>query len=362
MAILIDEKGEGLSVKKTILSFTATAILSTGFVGNASASEYKVKPGDSLWSIATQHKVPLDNIKKWNQLKSDVIYPDQILKVTNTTSSPSQETKRPKPTENVPKTYIVKPGDSLSRIASLHSITVNEIMKLNNLTNHLIFPGQKFVISKTGSSPPDTSKTSPSKPTAPVTSPSTGNTTYTIKPGDTLSGISLKFNVSVQNIKDRNHLKSDMIFAGQTLQIKKQNASSESPRPSAPEEKKPQAGTNISDTISQAKVLLGTPYLWGGTTPKGFDCSGFVYYAFKQTGSTIGRHSSEGYYNRSYYVHTPSPGDLVFFENTYKKGISHLGIYLGNNEFIHAGDNGVAITSLNDPYWKSKFDGFKRFY
>ena len=83
----------------------------------------------------------------------------------------------------------------------------------------------------------------------------------------------------------------------------------------------------------------------------------------KEAGAkSVKRLSSEGYYSRSYYVNSPQPGDLVFFENAYKKGISHLGIYIGNNEFIHAGDNGVQVTSLSNSYWKSKFDGFKRFY
>jgi peptidoglycan DL-endopeptidase LytE len=354
-------------VKKTIISVTATAILSTSFVGNASASEYKVKPGDSLWSIASQHKIPLDNIRKWNNLKGDMIYPNQVLKVMKISSvPPSQKVQAPVTIPKVKEsaTYTVKSGDTLSLISKLHSVSVAEISSLNNLKDHLIYPGQKLKLSGEGIQPVTVTPSAPSKPTDSSTSGS-GNT-YTIKPGDTLSGISLKYKVSVQDIKEWNQLKSDLIFSGQKLIIKEDRNQTQQPS-ALPEEskQKPVSESNMGDKkdiISQSMSYLGTPYSWGGNSPKGFDCSGFVYYVFEQTGSTIGRHSSEGYYNRSYYVHTPSPGDLVFFENTYKKGISHLGIYLGNNEFIHAGDNGVVITSLNNPYWKSKFDGFKRFY
>jgi len=77
----------------------------------------------------------------------------------------------------------------------------------------------------------------------------------------------------------------------------------------------------------------------------------------------ISRLSTDGYYNRSFYVNKPQVGDLVFFSGTYRAGISHMGIYVGNNQFIHAGSStGVTVTSLDNSYWKSHFEGFKRFY
>ena len=93
----------------------------------------------------------------------------------------------------------------------------------------------------------------------------------------------------------------------------------------------------------------------------GFDCSGFIYFVHAQAGLNISRQSSEGYFAQSATVSTPVVGDLVFFENTYKEGISHMGIYIGNNEFIHAGSKGVEVASLNSVYWKEHFVSFKRF-
>jgi peptidoglycan DL-endopeptidase LytE len=154
-----------------------------------------------------------------------------------------------------------------------------------------------------------------------------------------------------------------MIYVGQELKVGKNQAYvPEEPGNQVSDDEKDQSSFNASTLIANAKAQLGKPYVWGGSSTSGFDCSGFIYYAFNKTGLKLTRTSSEGYYNRSFYVNKPSIGDLVFFENTYKKGISHLGIYVGNNKFIHAGDNGVEITSLDNSYWKSKFDGFKRFY
>ncbi|MDZ5712758.1 C40 family peptidase [Jeotgalibacillus haloalkalitolerans] len=111
-----------------------------------------------------------------------------------------------------------------------------------------------------------------------------------------------------------------------------------------------------------AMKQLGVPYVWGGSTPDGFDCSGFVYYVFRETGLEISRTNAEDQHARSYYVNPPQAGDLVFFENTYKTGISHVGIYIGNDQFIHANDgDGVQITSLTNSYWQSKLEGFRRF-
>lgn len=119
---------------------------------------------------------------------------------------------------------------------------------------------------------------------------------------------------------------------------------------------------NGSDLIEHAKSLIGTPYEWGGTSPNGFDCSGFIQYVYKQKDLLIPRTVSD-IWNFSETVSSPSIGDLVFFE-TYQPGPSHMGIYLGEGNFIHAGSSrGVEISNFNsNNYWKSKYLGAKRIY
>jgi len=111
--------------------------------------------------------------------------------------------------------------------------------------------------------------------------------------------------------------------------------------------------------IQSAKSFMGTPYVWGGSSPSsGFDCSGFIQYLYGQENKVIPRTVSE-IWNFASPTSSPSVGDLVFFE-TYTAGPSHLGIYLGNNEFIHAGvSNGVSIGNLTDNYWKTRYLGSK---
>ncbi len=115
-----------------------------------------------------------------------------------------------------------------------------------------------------------------------------------------------------------------------------------------------------SAIVQTALSLVGTPYRFGGTTTAGFDCSGFSQYVFKQNGISISRTTLTQFAN-TVTVTNPQPGDLVFFANTYRPGISHLGIYIGNNQFVHSGGAKAEVKSLNDVYWGPKFHSFKRF-
>ena len=123
------------------------------------------------------------------------------------------------------------------------------------------------------------------------------------------------------------------------------------------------AATN--DQISEyARKLMGAPYLFGGNTPLGFDCSGFIRYVFVNFGVTLPR-TSEDQFNvgTSVPVENLQLGDVVFFENTYKPGISHAGIYIGNNEFVSAEnpEKGVSVSKLvGHPYWGTRYIGAKR--
>ncbi len=114
--------------------------------------------------------------------------------------------------------------------------------------------------------------------------------------------------------------------------------------------------------IDTAMQYIGVPYLWGGTTPAGFDCSGFTQYVFRQHGISINRTTSTQYQN-GYYVAKSDlqAGDLVFFQNTYREGISHVGIYLGDGRFVHASSSvGVTVTSMDNSYWASRYYGARR--
>lgn len=107
---------------------------------------------------------------------------------------------------------------------------------------------------------------------------------------------------------------------------------------------------------------MGVPYVWGGGTPDGFDCSGFIQYVYVQNGVSMPRTAAEQYNVGTSITKTQlKPGDLVFFE-TYKPGPSHVGIYLGGNRFIHASSGGgkVMVSNLTSAYYTEHYIGSRR--
>ena len=113
--------------------------------------------------------------------------------------------------------------------------------------------------------------------------------------------------------------------------------------------------------VAESMQYLGVPYVFGGTTPSGFDCSGYVRYVFANAGIYLPR-TADAQYECGYSVSTAElvPGDLVFF-STYEAGPSHVGIYLGDGNFINAASSsGVSIASLYSSYWGSCYIGARR--
>lgn len=113
----------------------------------------------------------------------------------------------------------------------------------------------------------------------------------------------------------------------------------------------------LSKVLDSARGLVGTPYRFGGTTPKGFDCSGFVRYNARLAGAELPRTAREQYSaTKAVDKEELRPGDLVFF-NTRGRGIGHVGIYVGDNKFIHAPNKrkDVQVSSMNDKYYKQRY-------
>lgn len=118
-----------------------------------------------------------------------------------------------------------------------------------------------------------------------------------------------------------------------------------------------------NDIVTYSKKFLGKPYVWGASNGKSFDCSGFVMYIFKHFDVSLGHGAADQFANGTKISkENLKVGDAVFF-TTYKKGASHVGIFIGDNKFIHASSSGgsVTITDLDKAYYKSRYIGARRY-
>jgi len=169
--------------KKGLIVTVLVGFLIIGGAGQALAAQYTVKPGDSLYFIANKFGTSAATLKSTNGLKSDTIYPGQVLNVPDGTSN-----------------YVVKSGDSLYTISKRFNTTVDNLKSINGLKSTYIYPGQVLKVPATGFN-------------------------YVVKKGDTLYLLAKRFGVTVASIKATNGLKSDYLYVGQNLYINGSGAS-----------------------------------------------------------------------------------------------------------------------------------------
>ncbi len=322
--------GQKLKVSGTVSSSSSSSTKSNSNKSSSSSSKsssnkssssssatgtYKVQLGDSLWKIANKVNMSIAELKVLNNLKSDTIYVNQVLKTKSSGSDTSSKDTSSKPNQNSATTkYTVKSGDSLWKIANNYNLTVQQIRNVNNLKSDVLYVGQVLKLIGKASSGTSSSSSSSSNASSGTT------TTYTVKSGDSLWVIAQKFNVTAQQIREKNNLKTDVLQVGQKLVITGKASSSSSSSGSS--NTTISTSAKINTMIAAAKEQIGVPYRWGGTTPSGFDCSGFIYYVLNKV-TSVSRLTAAGYWNTMKPVSQPAVGDFVFF-TTYKAGPSTL--------------------------------------
>lgn len=188
---------------------------------------YEVKEGDYLGKIAAEFGVQISDIKEWNNLQGDIIYVGQKLKIY----PPDSYTKK-KNTEK-PKVHIVKSGETLSTIAEKYNLKVSELKEWNDLESDVIYPGQELRLTKPETTKKEKTEKSKAK-------------THTVKEGENLTIIADKYNVTVEDLKKWNELKSDVIKVGQVLYV--------SDPKKTQKEKKP-TGNKISHKVKEGETL-----------------------------------------------------------------------------------------------------------
>jgi hypothetical protein len=135
------------------------------------------------------------------------------------------------------------------------------------------------------------------------------------------------------------------------------------PLPEPPTAVAPEASiVPLPELIVTALKLRGTPYRWGGSDPSGFDCSGFVQWVFNAVGTRLPRETKDQFrVGDEIELDEVAPGDLVFF-NTENKGASHVGLVIGDGQFVHAPSSRgvVRVESYGSSYWRPRFVGARR--
>ncbi len=257
--------------------------------------------------------------------------------------------------------YIVKSGDTLWQIAQINGTTTDNLIRLNNLKNDFLNIGQQLIVKE--SPPVKTDSPSTSATTEPTsTLPADTNNILVVQSGDNLWQIAHHNNVSVDSLMEINNLTSDALQVGQELIIPLEAVPAVAVQdiPVNPS----RAGMPISgDRIIQAAAgYLGAPYRYGGSSPSGFDCSGFTSYVFNIFNIKLNRTAASQYsHGVAVAKEDLQIGDLVFFAGG--GSIDHVGIYSGEGKFIHSSSprsGGVIYSALSESYYAKSYVGARR--
>lgn len=363
---------------KVICFLSAFIFLLTINPASPGAEEiYTVRNGDSLYKIAKKFKVNIEDIKEKNGLNSTRIKPGTKLTISSLQSrrhkkdaevkkdSAENAVKRSANNDNSKVSsdaylhesqyHTVKKGETLASIARKYSISTEDLKEINNIRDsRRLKVGLKLLIKKTGPK------------------------TYTVKRGDNIWKIAKKFGLSAEELMELNELDPEDLKPGQKLLLETQAepADVKNYRAVISESRLVEDIKALSESqelnsmgikdrlILFAKKMLNVPYRFGGNTFMGIDCSAYVQKVFGFLDIHLPRSAREQFkIGESVSKEDLSIGDLVFFR-TYASFPSHVGIYLGNNLFIHASSKNrrVSIDSLETPYYIRRFIGARRLF
>ncbi len=198
--------GQHLVVKNDTGS-KSQANKTTAISSVTNAGSYTVASGDSVWSVANKHGITMDQLRSWNNIKNDFIYPGQRLVVKNSgnkqTSSPTTASTSISSSAGSQK-YTVASGDSVWSIANKFGITMDQFRSWNNIKNDYVYPGQSVRVSGTATAANQTASTS----------------NYTVVSGDSVWGIADKFGISRDQFIQWNNIKDNFVYPGQSVRVK----------------------------------------------------------------------------------------------------------------------------------------------
>ncbi|ADV67035.1 C40 family peptidase [Deinococcus maricopensis] len=253
--------------------------------------------------------------------------------------------------------YTVQAGDTAYSVARRAGLSVDQLLTLNALTSPNLRAGQVLNLT--------------------LSAPSPSSVTYTVAPGDTAYNIARRANLSVDALLSLNNLSSADLRLGQVLTLPVAIApltpsSAPAPLRAAAPTLPPVSALSVTalptgDIGADLRALgtpwLGAPYVWGGASTTGVDCSGLTMELYAQLGVKLPHQSAQQFtLGDSVDRDTLEPGDLVFFDTEGGGHVTHVGIYLGDDEFINANSylGRVSIDKLSSTYFATRYLGARR--
>ena len=341
-------------LKKNTKAFLAGTIGAMGLLLGSSQvasanTTVKVKSGDTVWNFAKKYGVSIQSIEKLNKVSADshLIYVNQSLEIPTDGNQAEEKTTTPAPTAT--GTYIVQAGDSLWTIAQKYNTTVDALAQLNGLNlNSLLHVGQSLKV--TGTATASATQTANTQAAAQPAQTNQAATAQTAQTNQAATAQTANTQVATQTTASQ--------ATAQTATTSQATASYNTQAAAQPAQTSQAATTqtyaNNGSVVSIANRYLGTPYAWGGTTPQGFDCSGFTQYVYGQAGKSIGRNTvAQESAGSQIPVSQAQPGDLLFWGS---RGSSyHVAIYAGNGRYIAAPTEGQSVSYGNTAYYTPSF-------
>ena len=375
---------------------------------------YTVQSGDSLWAIAQKFNTSVDHLKQLNGLTSNLIYAGQTLKVDGQASAQPIKAATPAPAKTVAQPVQQQAPVAKASVASSTQKAAQVQSVTSSAATSKVAPAVTSSSATSSSSssqqPVASSSSSQSSVASSVSSQSSSkqaviaanHVTYTVKSGDTLYIIAQKYGVSVASLREANPNLGNSLVVGQSIIVNNptknpaaaSSSSQQAQASSSSQQQSSQVRTNNnqsnqqtvqnnnqqqnnnnnqavkvssqpqpasttrtgsgSNVVSFAESLVGVPYVYGGTTPSGFDCSGFVQYIYSHFGVNLPRTTTQQEnYGTQIPVSQAQPGDLYFWGP--KGATYHVAICVGNGKYIAAPEPGQSVSIGSTQYFQPSF-------
>lgn len=330
------------------------ALLTTG--ASALADSYTVVKNDTLWGLSKKYGVSVSDLKKANGISGHLIYVGQKLQIPTKATKTAKTSTSTSTVDTTSTTHTVVKGDTLWSLAKKYGVSVSTLMKANNLSSSTILIGQSLNLragmtaygvngvttgsSSTAASTNTASSTSTTassqapkakKSTTNTSSNSNTSTSANTQSQSTASNSSASTTTNTNTAASNANTTSSTNTAASSSQAVSQAPTASTSTATATTT----ASASASAITSYALTFLGVPYVWGGTTPSGFDCSGFVQYVYSHFGINLGRTTyTQQYAGTKISVASAQAGDLYFW-GSYGSAY-HVAIALGGGQYVMA--------------------------